>query len=153
MPRTRPTTILILGGLLLSVATQAQTPRTAAPPEARVYILSPAEGATVTSPVTVRFGLENMGVAPAGVDKTNTGHHHLLIDVAELPPLNMPLPTTDQIQHFGGGQTEVQLDLEPGEHTLQLVLGDYLHIPHDPPLMSERITITVAEDEPEAGDE
>ena len=97
--------------------------------------MSPADGATVTSPVTVRFGLEEMGVAPAGVDKINTGHHHLLIDVAEMPPLDMPLPTTDQIRHFGGGQTEVQLDLEPGEHTLQLVLGDYLHIPHDPPLM------------------
>ena len=150
MPSTRRTMILVAGGLLLSAATIAQTPRTAAPPGARVYILSPADGASVSSPVTVRFGLEGMGVAPAGVDKTNTGHHHLLIDVAEMPPLNMPLPTTDQIRHFGGGQTEVQLDLAPGEHSLQLVLGDYLHIPHDPPLMSERITITVSE--PDAAD-
>ena len=145
MPSPRLIAALLAGGLLTSVATQAQLPRSAAPPEARVYIQSPADGATVTSPVTVRFGLEGMGVAPAGVDKADTGHHHLLIDVTTTPPMDLPLPTTDQIRHFGNGQTEVELELEPGEHTLQLALGDYLHIPHDPPLLSEPITITVSD--------
>jgi hypothetical protein len=84
-----------------------------------------------------------MGVAPAGVTSPNTGHHHLLIDVAELPADNLPLPTTDQIRHFGLGQTETSLELPPGQHTLQLVLGDALHIPHDPPVRSDKITITV----------
>jgi hypothetical protein len=118
-------------------------PRTPAPAGATAYLLSPENGARVTSPVTVRFGLRGMGVAPAGVTAPNTGHHHLLIDVAQLPPDNLPLPATDQIRHFGLGQTETVLELPPGEHTLQLVLGDALHIPHDPPVRSEKITITV----------
>ena len=87
-----------------------------------------------------------MGVAPAGVQQQNTGHHHLLIDVTEQPPGNLPLPANDNIVHFGGGQTETTIELAPGTHTLQLVLGDHLHIPHDPPVQSERITITVAAD-------
>lgn len=111
--------------------------------DATVYFISPADGQTLSGEVTVRFGLSGMGVAPAGVDAVNTGHHHLLIDVDELPPLDQPLPASDQVRHFGGGQTEVTLQLPPGEHTLQLVLGNYLHIPHDPPVMSEKITITV----------
>ena len=119
-------------------------PRTPAPGGAITYLLSPEDGAQIASPVTVRFGLRGMGVAPAGVTAPNTGHHHLLIDVDELPPDGLPLPATDQIRHFGLGQTETVLELPPGRHTLQLVLGDALHIPHDPPIRSEKITITVA---------
>jgi len=110
--------------------------------EARLYIISPADGATVTSPVTVRFGLRGMGVAPAGTDRPMTGHHHLLIDTG-LPPLDAPVPADDHHVHFGGGQTETTIELDAGTHTLQLLLADHLHRPHDPPVVSERVTITV----------
>ena len=134
----------LLGAAGLLAAQEAnQTARKPAPDGAEAYFQAPADGATVTSPVTVRFGLRGMGVAPAGVDLPNTGHHHLLIDVDDAPSFNMPLPATDSIRHFGGGQTEVQIELAPGEHTLQLVLGDMLHTPHVPPVVSETITITV----------
>lgn len=109
----------------------------------RVYFISPQDGETVSSPVTVRFGLSGMGVAPAGVPKDNTGHHHLLIDVEDLPDLNVPLPSDERHRHFGGGQTEAVIELAPGTHTLQLVLGDATHIPHKPPVISEKISITV----------
>ena len=99
--------------------------------------------ATVSSPVTVVFGLKNMGVAPAGVDKPATGHHHLLVDVKQMPALDRPLPADAQHRHFGGGQTETVLELSPGRHTLQLVLGDYTHTPHVPPVISPMVTITV----------
>jgi Domain of unknown function (DUF4399) len=122
----------------------AAPPRTAAPAGATAYFLAPANGATVTSPFTVRFGLRGMGVAPAGVQAPNTGHHHLLIDVETPPPEGLPLPADDHVRHFGLGQTETELTLPPGQHTLQLVLGDHLHIPHQPPVRSEKITITVA---------
>ncbi len=135
--------LLLLSGGALAQQQAIELPRTAAPEGAEVYFQSPEDGATVSSPVTVRFGLRGIGVAPAGVQFENTGHHHLLINVAEPPPENMPLPATEQIVHFGLGQTETEIELEPGQHTLQLVLGDYLHIPHDPPVMSETITITV----------
>jgi hypothetical protein len=82
-------------------------------------------------------------VAPAGVTTANTGHHHLLIDMAQMPNMSMPLPATDNLKHFGGGQTEAELTLPPGRHTLQLVVGDYLHIPHDAPIASDKVTITV----------
>jgi hypothetical protein len=118
-------------------------PRTAAPAGAELYFVSPENGATVSSPVTVRFGLRGMGVAPAGVTAPNTGHHHLLVDVADLPPENLPLPNDANHRHFGLGQTEAEITLEPGQHSLQLVLGDALHIPHQPPVRSEKITITV----------
>jgi hypothetical protein len=108
-----------------------------------VYFVAPANGATVPSTFTVKFGLKGMGVAPAGVQHANTGHHHLLIDVAELPDFNAALPATANIRHFGGGQTEAELTLPAGQHTLQLVFADYLHIPHDKPIVSEKITITV----------
>ncbi|NNE05298.1 MAG: DUF4399 domain-containing protein [Xanthomonadales bacterium] len=111
--------------------------------EARLYFISPQDGETVSSPLTVRFGLDGMGVAPAGVLREGTGHHHLLIDQQTLPPLDSPLPSTDQIRHFGGGQTETELQLGPGNHTLQLILGNHAHVPHDPPVISRRITITV----------
>jgi hypothetical protein len=135
----------LLAPLASAQVAQTTTPRTASAAGAEVYIQSPADGAEVRSPFLVRFGLRGMGVAPAGITNANTGHHHLLIDLAELPPDNLPLPQTDQVRHFGAGQTEVELSLPPGQHTLQLVLGDALHIPHDPPLRSAKITITVVE--------
>lgn len=115
----------------------------ASPKEAAVYFISPVDGEQLSSPVTVRFGLVNMGVAPAGTVRQNTGHHHLLIDMDTLPALNQPLPATEQIIHFGGGQTETTIELEPGKHSLQLLLGDHMHIPHNPPLLSDSITIEV----------
>lgn len=142
-------TIPLIAGLLLCVSiAPAQTQeRTPAPEGAAAYIQSPADGAVVPSPVTVRFGLRGIGVAPAGVQLPNTGHHHMLIDVAaaDMPSFDLPLPATDQVMHFGLGQTETELNLEPGQHTLQLVLGDHLHTPHSPPVTSETITITVTE--------
>lgn len=116
--------------------------RTPAPDGARVYIVAPINGATVSSPVKVVFGLEGMGVAPAGIEKEKTGHHHLIID-AELPPMNEPVPSDDNHRHFGGGQTEVTIKLAAGAHTLQLIMGDHNHVPHDPPVTSEKISITV----------
>ncbi len=109
--------------------------------EAELYIISPKNGDTLTSPITVKFGLKGMGVAPAGIDKANTGHHHLLVDGKALPALDKPLG--GEVIHFGGGQTETALDLQPGEHTLQLILGDKNHQPHQPPVVSEKTTITI----------
>jgi hypothetical protein len=120
----------------------AGLPRTPSPADAKVYIITPKNGATVHGPVTVRFGLSGMGVAPAGTVADNTGHHHLIID-SPLPPLDQPLPKDDTHLHFGKGQTETVLTLKPGKHTLQLVLGDAEHVPHDPPVISEKITIWV----------
>lgn len=114
----------------------------AAPSEAAVYFIEPVDGATLKGPVKVVFGLRNMGVAPAGVNQDKTGHHHLLINEPEVN-LAQPLPATDQVVHFGGGQTETTLDLPKGSHTLQLLLGDWKHQPHQPPVMSEKIKITV----------
>ncbi|WXL25731.1 DUF4399 domain-containing protein [Ectopseudomonas mendocina] len=121
----------------------AEIPRTAAPEGASVYFISPADGATVDKTFTVKFGLKGMGVAPAGVDVPDTGHHHLLIDADPLPDLSQPLPATDNVRHFGKGQTETELTLAPGKHTLQLLLGDKNHVPHNPPVLSEKITVTV----------
>ncbi len=128
---------------VLLVLTLLFTP--AAFADAEVYFISPHDGDTVSGTFEVRFGLKGMGVAPAGVDMPNTGHHHLLIDVDKLPPMDAPLPKSDQILHFGGGQTETTLSLPPGQHTLQLILGNYSHVPFDPPVMSKKITITVTE--------
>jgi hypothetical protein len=116
--------------------------KVAAPAAAAVYFVNLKNGDVVTSPLLVQFGLRGIGVAPAGIEKENTGHHHLLIDVAELD-VNGPLATTDNIRHFGGGQTEARIELKPGPHTLQLLLADHNHIPHHPVVASERITITV----------
>lgn len=109
---------------------------------ARLYFISPADGESLSGPVTVRFGLEGMGVAPAGVEREGTGHHHLILD-APLPDLEAPIPKDGNYRHFGAGQTEVRLTLPPGPHSLQLLLGDHNHIPHEPALVSSRITITV----------
>lgn len=119
--------------------------RSSAPEGATATILSPADGATVTSPVTVEFGLEGMDVVPAGTKQEHAGHHHLLIDLDKdaMPAMDFPLPANDNVVHFGKGQTETELELEPGTHTLQLLLGDHMHVPHEPPVMSEKITITV----------
>jgi len=145
--RTLPIAAVALAALLAApLPAHAQTPpaaRTPSPPGAEVYILSPKNGAKVSNPVVVRFGLKGMGVAPAGVKFENTGHHHLLIDTAPPKDMSVPLPATDNIKHFGKGQTETSLTLTPGKHTLQLLLGDQNHIPHDPPVMSKKITITV----------
>jgi Domain of unknown function (DUF4399) len=107
-----------------------------------LYFINLKNGDTVTSPVNVQFGLRGMGVAPAGIEKAATGHHHLLVDVAELN-VNEGIPVSDNHRHFGAGQTEASVALKPGVHTLQLVLGDQNHIPHHPVVMSDRITITV----------
>jgi hypothetical protein len=120
----------------------AGLPRTAAAEKARVYFISPKDGEVIKGPVTVRFGLQNMGVAPAGTAGEGIGHHHLIID-SPLPAMDQPLPKDDRHLHFGKGQTETVLSLAPGKHTLQLVLGDANHIPHQPAVVSERITITV----------
>ncbi|MDE0159394.1 MAG: DUF4399 domain-containing protein [Candidatus Dadabacteria bacterium] len=113
------------------------------PPGAKVYIISPKDGEVVGKTFTVRFGLANMGVAPAGVKVPNTGHHHLLIDLKNLPDMEKPLAFSENVRHFGGGQTETEITLAPGKHTLRLLLGNYLHIPHKPPVLSEKITVTV----------
>ncbi|KRW61185.1 DUF4399 domain-containing protein [Pseudomonas sp. TTU2014-080ASC] len=121
----------------------AEIPRTAAPEGASVYFITPNDGATVDQTFTVKFGLKGMGVAPAGIDVPETGHHHLLIDTETLPDMSQTLPATDNIRHFGKGQTEAELTLKPGKHTLQLLLGDKNHVPHNPPVLSEKITVTV----------
>ena len=132
----------ILGAvcLALSIPGYARSPAAA---EAKIFIRSPQDGATVTNPVVIHFGVQGMDVAPAGEDKPNSGHYHLLIDVDTLPPMDRPIPNDDHHLHFGKGQTETTLQLPPGQHTLQLLMGDYQHIPHEPPVISDKITITV----------
>ena len=132
-----------LAVLSLAVVASAQVPKTKSVEGTTVYFLAPRNGETVSSPFTVRFGLKGMGVAPATVQHPNTGHHHLLIDLPKLPDLNVPLAVTDSIRHFGGGQTEAEITLPAGQHTLQLVFADFMHIAHDKPVLSEKITITV----------
>ena len=114
-----------------------------APDNARVYIINPTDGEIVPETFKVQFGLSGIGIAPSGVNQEDTGHHHLFVDVAQYPDFTNPLPTTDHILHFGGGQTETELTLSPGEHTLQLVLGNFAHIPHNPPVISKKITVYV----------
>jgi hypothetical protein len=117
-------------------------PRTPAPPGATVFFITPGDGATVSSPVTVKFGISGMAVAPAGTMTPATGHHHLLIDT-QLADTSLPVPSDKNHLHFGKGQTETTVELPAGSHTLQLVLGDGNHIPHDPPVTSGVITINV----------
>ena len=117
--------------------------KSSSPDKAMLYIISPQDGDTVSSPVKVIFGLNGMGVAPAGIKMKNTGHHHLLIDLAQLPDINLPIPSDDHHRHFGKGQTEAFIELDKGQHTLQLILGDHMHVPHEPPIISKKIRIKV----------
>jgi hypothetical protein len=134
---------LVVGVPLAAGAVALAQERTPAAPGAEVYIISPHDGASVHNPVRVQFGLKGMGIAPAGVKYDNTGHHHLLIDTEPPADAAAPLPATDKIVHFGKGQTETTLTLAPGKHTLQLLFADLNHIPHSPPVVSKKITITV----------
>ena len=136
------TVIGLIATVFLTITTAYAQDTRVSPEGSAVYIVSPADGQSVKSPFTVVFGLTGMGVAPAGTDIEGTGHHHLIVN-AELPDLTQPIPATDNYRHFGKGQTEVELDLPPGEHTLQLLLGDWVHKPHNPPVYSEVVTITV----------
>lgn len=136
-------TILLSPAFLASAATAQE--RKPAPPDSVVYFIYPRDGTVVQGgKLWVRMGLRNMGVAPAGIAKDGTGHHHLLVDVEELPPLDEPIPNDRNHRHFGGGQTEARIeDLTPGPHTLQLMLADEAHVPFDPPVVSPKITIIV----------
>lgn len=138
---------LVAASLAILPAAAQETP---SPEGAKLYFVGLVDGATVSSPLTVVFGLGGMGVAPAEVERANTGHHHLLINRAPFgegefgaEELTLAIPADDNHRHFGGGQTQVTLDLPPGSHTLQLVLGDHGHVPHVPAVVSDRITITV----------
>jgi hypothetical protein len=136
--------LLVSLALLLSIGAAAED-RSPSPAGAELYFIAPADGAKVSGPVTVRFGLKGMGVAPAGIKFDGAGHHHLFIDTDIPTDLSLPIPppVENKIMHFGKGQTEVTLTLSPGKHTLQLVLGDYLHVPHNPAVVSKKITIIV----------
>jgi hypothetical protein len=140
-------TLLIVGAATCGMAL-AEEKLTGGPtpsaPGAEVYFSDLKDGATIPTKATIRFGLREMGVAPAGSDRANSGHHHLLIDT-ELPPLDKPIPNDFNHLHFGSGQTEAEVTLKPGPHTLQLLLGDKDHIPHNPPVMSARIRVVAAE--------
>jgi len=140
MRRTWAFAAVLAGTLLAGVAATAQ--QSTMPPDAKVYILWPNDGQVIKGAFWARMGLSGAGIAPAGVEKANTGHHHLIVD-ADLPPLDQPIPNDHNHLHFGLGQTEARLDLPPGKHTLQLLLADANHVPHQPPLYSKRITITV----------
>jgi hypothetical protein len=127
-------TVVLVSGLAAA--------QTASPPGARVYFINLKNGQHEKSPVLVQFGLAGMGVAPAGSTNPNTGHHHLIID-ADTPPAGMPIPMDEKHRHFGGGQTEMSVQLAPGNHSLQLVLADGGHVPHNPAVVSEKIAVTV----------
>ena len=136
---------VIAGLALMLMAAPVQAGETPSPDGAAVYFINLKDGDTVSSPVLIQFGLKGMGVQPAGVEgKPNTGHHHLIInETIEGEELDYPIPSDDNHRHFGGGQTEAVFDLPSGTHVLQLVVGDMNHIPHDPPVMSDRITVTI----------
>jgi hypothetical protein len=129
---------------MLSVVSQAESPLSSTiADDAQVWIVSPKDQTQVSSPVTIVFGSSNLNIAPAGNNQPNSGHHHLLVDMEELPALDMPLPASDQVIHFGKGQTETTIELSSGSHSLQLLLGNYAHVPHSRPVISEKITIVV----------
>ena len=138
--------VALFGSLVFASSAYSQPAQTGgptpSPPGAKEEFVDLKDGAVIGPKTTIHFGLHGMGVAPAGTKKANTGHHHLLIDT-DLPPLDKPIPNDENHLHFGGGQTEVELSLPPGPHTLQLLLGDADHIPHTPPVYSEKIHVTV----------
>ena len=134
--------LLMLVAFMTSVSGDVKAGSTVSPKGAEVYFISPADGDRVPASFVVRFGLRGMGVAPAGVEKTGTGHHHLMINVDDIS-LDDPIMADEAHRHFGGGQSEVTLTLKPGRHRLRLVLGDHNHIPHNPPVMSDEITVIV----------
>ncbi len=139
------TAAVLMFAICGATLTFAQAHKTPWPEGAKVYFLSPKNGDIITGPVSVVMGLKGLGVAPAGVEKEKTGHHHILVDI-DLPnadDLQNPLQLDDNFRHFGGGQTETVLNLKPGTHTLQLIMGDHNHVPYNPPITSEKITITV----------
>ncbi len=125
-----------------AATTVAMLPRSASPDGARVFFIIPSSGATVGNPISIEFGIEGMTIVKAGDKQPHSGHHHLLID-ADLPDPGLPVPADAHHVHFGDGSTTTEITLAAGEHTLQLLLGDHLHIPHDPPVVSNPITITV----------
>ena len=139
----RTTRLVVLAVVLASASLAAHAQGRAPAKDALLYFIWPQNGATIKGGFWCRFGLRNMGVTHAGDDYQNSGHHHLLIDVNEPLDLNEPIPQDKNHLHFGAGQTEARLELPPGRHTLQLVLGDAKHYPFKPPLVSEKITITV----------
>ena len=116
-------------------------PRTESADGASVFFITPANGETVSGPVRIEFGIDGMDVVKAGVSQPHSGHHHLLIDT-DLPDVGLPIPADEHHIHFGDGSTSTEISLPAGQHTLQMLLGDHLHIPHDPPLVSEPLTIT-----------
>ena len=134
-------TAAALASVLVGAAI-AESLRNKAPEGAEVYFITPKNGAKVSNPVTVKFGLKGLGVAPAGIESDETGHHHLLVD-QKLEDYENAIPKDEKHIHFGGGQTETEIELSPGSHTLQLVVGDLNHIPHMPAIESEVITVTV----------
>ena len=140
--RTTRLSFLVLAAAALT-SMPALADRTPSPASAEAYIISPQDGAKVKSPVTVVFGLKGMGIAPAGIKFDNTGHHHLLVDIEVPADLSKPLPADEHNLHFGKGQTEASVPLAPGKHTLQLLLADWKHQPHNPAVMSQKITVTV----------
>jgi hypothetical protein len=109
----------------------------------KLFFIAPTTGATVSSPLTIKFGIKGMKIVPAGINEVKSGHHHLLVNLEKLPDMNMPIPADKNHLHFGKGQTEATIELSKGKHTLQLLLGNYIHIPHKIPLLSEKIEITV----------
>lgn len=139
--RNRIIQAALLAALLPAIPVQSA--RVQSVENAQVYFIWPADGAVLTNgKFWVRMGLRNMGVAPKGTDVAKTGHHHLIID-ADLPPMDEPIPNDRNHLHFGAGETEARVELPPGKHTLQLLLGDMNHVPHDPPVVSKKITIAV----------
>jgi hypothetical protein len=138
--------VALLAALLSTGIAHAQGK--SAPKDAKVYFITPVDGQKIRSGFWARFGLRNMGVTHAGDDYQNSGHHHLLVDVNEPVDPKEPIPQDKSHLHFGAGQTETYLELPPGRHTLQLVLGDAKHYPFDPPVVSDRITVRVGEEPP-----
>ena len=155
MPIVKTFLLLLLSGLMIQVSAaspnesekQLIAANSKSPKGAAVYLIKPLDGETFNArdAIEVSFGLKGMGIAPAGLAFENTGHHHLLIDQKTLPNLKLPIPASNKIIHYGKGQTQTEILLEPGTHTLQLILGNQYHIPHDPPLISDKITIHVSD--------